>query len=48
MGKMEMKKMEAEHGVLVNCNNEGKDKKKNSVFLFLTGKQERDVLNTMT
>ena len=43
-----MKKLEAEHGVLVNCNNEGKEKKKNSVFLFLIGKQERNMLNTMT
>ena len=26
-----MKKMEAEHGVLVNCNNEGKDRRRKIV-----------------
>ena len=31
MGKMEVKKMEAEHGVLVNCNNEGKDRRRKIV-----------------
>ena len=44
-----MVKMEAEHGVLFNCNGErttGEEKR--FVFLFLIVQQERDMFNTIT
>ena len=44
-----MEKMEVENGVLLNCLDEGKDRRKKcSVFLFSAGEQGRDVFNTRT
>ena len=44
-----MEKLEAEHGVLLNCNDEGKDRRRKIHYvLFSIGQQGRDVFNTMT
>ena len=42
-------KIKAEHGVLLNCNDEGKDRRRKIHYvLFSIGQQGRDVFNTMT